>query len=54
MHSCFMLISAAAISMTLCELKTAQYQSTPMECAAFSLNTNTDALQDMPYADCVE
>ncbi|THH17303.1 hypothetical protein EW146_g3479 [Bondarzewia mesenterica] len=44
----------AAISMTLCELRTAQHYSPPLECAAFSPDAGNDLLYDAPYAGCVE
>ncbi|KAA1473054.1 hypothetical protein DENSPDRAFT_802032 [Dentipellis sp. KUC8613] len=44
----------AAISMTLCELKTARYSSLPLECQAFSADVATALQHDAPYAPCVE
>ncbi|KAF8341875.1 hypothetical protein F5887DRAFT_361900 [Amanita rubescens] len=46
----------AAISMTLCELATANYQSPPLECASFSLDAQTAgmAATHRLQRDCVE
>ncbi|KAI0047693.1 hypothetical protein FA95DRAFT_1492199, partial [Auriscalpium vulgare] len=43
-----------AITMTLCELQTAQYHSTPMECAPFAGGVAAAELVDVPFAPCVD
>jgi hypothetical protein len=47
-------MTPAAISMTMCELKTARYRSLPLECQPFSLDIEDSVLRETPYADCVE
>lgn len=51
------LIFTAAISMTLCEIATAKYQSAPLECVAFEFQTRPQegTLGDRTHASsCVE
>ncbi|KAI0321410.1 hypothetical protein OF83DRAFT_1051319 [Amylostereum chailletii] len=44
----------AAISMTLCELKTAQHRSLPMECSPFDSGTDQNSAAGDDHSFCVE
>ena len=48
--------SAAAISMTLCEIATAKHYSLPLECRSFSLDNPQDRVHKshQTQGDCVE
>lgn len=48
------LFLVGAISMTLCELATAQHHNPPLECQPFAMNGNELPSQSASYSSCVE